>query len=146
MKVICFFLILNFLYSIKSIVNGVYNFQTNKNEFLIFENNKLKIGNSKMCEKKSNFRIMKHSNSFYIEYALLNLRLSVVEGDEIIFLNKNNKNSKKLYDWSFIELNNKKYILRNDKSKCYIISKNKKILCEENKINKAIKFNLIKIS
>ena len=83
MKIIILSIILSFSIPLENITNGVYNFQIDKNKFLVFEKGKLKIGNSKKCQKESNFRIKIKSiyNIFYIEHKQTNFKLTVTKSD-----------------------------------------------------------------
>ena len=140
-----FFLVLSFSIPLENIPNGVYNFQIDKNKFLIFIKGKLKIGNSKKCQKESNIRIKRKNtfNIFYIEHEQTNFQLTVTKGYLTISINNNNFNISD--EWSFINLKKNKYSIFNNNNKCYLILKRKKILCQKSRIEDALKLNLIKI-
>ena len=144
MKIIILSIILSFSIPLENITNGVYNFQIDKNKFLVFEKGKLKIGNSKKCQKESNFRIKIKSiyNIFYIEHKQTNFKLTVTKSDLTISINNDSNISD---EWSFINLKKNKYSILNNNNKCYLILKRKKIICQKSKIEYALKLNLIKI-
>jgi hypothetical protein len=120
MKIIMLFLILSFSIPFENITNGVYNFQIDKNIFLVFEKGKLKISNSKKCQKETNFRIkIKNTyNIFYIEHEQTNYKLAVKKGDLTISIISD--------EWTFIKLKKNQYSIFNNNNKCYLILKKKK--------------------
>ena len=143
------FLLLFFICLISStkgiIIDAVYNISIDNKNYLNYKNKKLLISSSNKFEDKSNFRINEIFNSsfYYIEHVKENLKLSV-NSQTLQLIPKNNIDGNKSAEWTFIELNNDKYIIQN-KNKCYITYENKNLRCENVEINRAQKFILIKI-
>ena len=123
---------------------GIYNFVLKNKKFLIYKNDKIRIAFSEKFKNETYFRIVKLPNNNYnIENFKGNLKISV-ELEKIIF--SNNKDLKKngALEWSFIDLNDGNFIIQN-KNGCFITLKNNGISCKIINVQKAEKFNIIKI-
>ena len=136
-----FWLLFHFLIkTTKQIIkDGVYNIILNKNNYLNYQDNNLQISLSEKFEDKSNFRIKLSSPNFYlIQHVETNLTLTLSSSNLKLIEDKDNE-----AEWNFIESNDK-YSIQN-KKKCYIRYKYQKLICDNNSLKYASKFNLIKI-
>ena len=143
-KYILFFLLFSFGDSIlekESFSFGIYYFFYNNKQFLTYENNFVKIAFSEIINHNTHFRIKKspdNNNYYHIENLDGNLKLCGEYGNIKFSSDENSSN----LEWTFIESNNKRYIIQN-KNGCYITFKNNKLFCQNSRDN-VIKLNITK--
>ena len=129
-----------FSFSLESLINdGIYNL-IHKHLFLICKNKTFIVSKSSIAEINSNFRIKKQSNKideayYYIGHLKTNYTL---------ILQNKTKNTEEYFLWTFIQLNNNNYIIKN-KNNCYIKVREFNINCENITLKQASKFKLEKI-
>ena len=138
-------IILYFLY-VYSIVEkerfpyGIYNFFYNNKQYLTYEKDIIKISFSEKINKNTHLRIIKLSNNnYHIENLEGNLKL-FGKSENLKFSTKENSQNLIDLEWSFIELNNNRFIIRN-KNGCYISLANDILTCKNN-IKNAIKLEI----
>ena len=125
------------------IKNGIYNLIT-ENSYLYYNKRKLNISEN-LLYPNSFFRIKKVAgilnNSLYnIEDLFKNLKLSFSENKELNFIDNNTESVL----WSFININENNYVIKNNDN-CYIIISKYKVFCDNIPLNQALKFKIVKI-
>ena len=146
-KYILFFLLFLVKYS-KEVKNdfplGIYNLALKNKKFLVHENNKIKIKFTEKSKNEAHFRIVKLPNNKYnIENDEGNLKL-YANFEKLELSPFEDLKNKETLEWSFIGLNDSKFIIQN-KNGCYITLRSNQILCRYINIKKAIKFNITKL-
>ena len=143
MNIIILIIIFNiYLMKQNTLHNGVYNFIVD-NFYLSYYKEKISL--SHIFDPNSFFRIIKvrNTNNFYykIEDINKNHKLGIRNNKELKFFIKKNKYQM----WSFIDVGENFFVIKNNHNKCYIKIDKLKNSCDNIHLNQSSKFKLIKI-
>lgn len=138
---ICFSFVL--LKEPEQINTSVYSFIMDKDKFLVYKDNIMKIIKAEQrFPLTGRFLLQKNQNNnyFFIENAISHLKLSVNQNLVLIAGSDLDK-----MEWDLIksEGNNNQYIIKNVLLQCYITNTLFSVICQNN-VNKAIKFEIKK--
>ena len=101
-------------------LNGVYRIDSEMDgHTLIIDNNILKFSDKKEG-KENNFRIISSNSSYFIESKILERRVGIKDGNNLIFIDKNIIEISEGIYWNIIHLDNKKYLIQNNYTKNYL--------------------------